>query len=292
MRISVIWKNKENRRRMLVLLLSFVLYAFIISRIFAYYSSEDVATNRISSKSIGLELYEPEWDAKGSVLASKSEPGMVIPKDPYARNTGNMDEVIRLKLEIRLDESKAKLPSGNGQRDDMLHIASDTERKIAILQAILYSDDSSFVTVTNESQAVSGNSIVVTGADKNKYTVSYNRTDFLIEDASTSGEDFDFYFYYIGNNYIGGTSGTDANGNPYDYTDFTREETVMEVVSPNEATSKLFNKLVYPIYKTDYLTVFDQGYTINVYAEGVLCHDLDARQFQYTVENFKKLAAE
>ena len=283
MRISVIWKNKENRRRMLVLLLSFVLYAFIISRIFAYYSSEDVVTNRISSKSIGLELYEPEWDAKGSVLASKSEPGMVIPKDPYARNTGNMDEVIRLKLEIRLDESKAKLPSGNGQRDDMLHIASDTERKIAILQAILYSNDSSFVTVTNESQAVSGNSIVVTGADKNKYTVRYNSTDFLIEDASTSGEDFDFYFYYIGNNPIGGTTG---------YEGFVREETVMEVVSPNEATSKLFNKLVYPIYKTDYLTVFDQGYTINVYAEGVLCHDLDARQFQYTVENFKKLAAE
>lgn len=283
MRISEWFGEKENRRKLMALLLSFMLYAFIIAKIFAYYSSEDEVTNRITGRSIGLELYEPEWDAVGEALAAKSEPGMVIPKDPYARNTGNMDEVVRLKLEIRLDESTARLPSGNGQRSDMLQTADDTARKIAILRAILYSDDRSFVTVTKGAQTAIGNRISVVGEDKAAYTLQYHGKDFLIEDASASGESFDFYFYYIGNNYIGGTEG---------YTEFTRAQTVMETLTPNEATSKLFHKLVYPIYKTDYLTVFDQGYTINIYAEGVLCSDLDARSLPHTVENFKLLAAE
>ncbi|MBQ8927171.1 MAG: hypothetical protein IJ055_02710 [Oscillospiraceae bacterium] len=277
---------------MLTLLLSFLLYAFIISRIFAYYSSDDEVTNRITGKSIGLELYEPEWDAVGSKMARASEPGMVIPKDPYAKNTGNMDEVVRLHLTIRLDESIARPPSGNAQHEDMLQKATDTERKIAILRAILYENGGSFVTVQSGTQAASGNTIPVTDEDGDKFIVSYQGSDFLIEDAQRDGEAFDFYFYYIGNNYIGGTTGTNAQGVPYDYSSFTREETVMETLSPEESTSKLFHKLAYPIYKTDYLTVFDQGYTIDVYAEGILCKDLDARKLGHTVENFKKLAAE
>lgn len=265
------------------MLLSFVLYAFIISKIFAYYSSEDVTTNRISTKSIGLELYEPEWDAVGSVLATKSEPGMMIPKDPYAKNTGNMDEVVRLKLEIRLDDSKSKLPAGN-DGGDMIVIASDTDRKVAILKAILYDNDTSFMDINLGNSNALGNNISVKGSDGNTYTVNYRGTDFLIEEAGDSGsESFDFYFYYIGNNPIGGTTG---------YESYNRKETVMEILEPRDNTSELFNKLVYPIYKKDYLTIFDQGYDIHVYAEGILCKDFDEKGLPYTVENFKKIAAE
>ena len=285
MNISNILKNKKKQKNLLILILTFSLYAFVISRIFAYYSSSDEVTNRISGKNIGLELYEPEWDAVGSALAKKSEPGMTIPKDPYAKNTGQMDEVVRLKLEIRLDETTAKLPSGNGQHDNMLQIATDTERKIAILCSILYDDDSSVFEIEKTSiQTANGNHIPVKGEDKGSYFVKYKDSNFLIEEVSGSGsESFDFYFYYIGNNYIGGTSG---------YEGYTRENTVMEILAPNEMTPKLFNKLVYPIYKKDYLTVFDQKYTINVYAEGILCKDFDERQLPYTVENFKRIAAE
>lgn len=283
MSISVIWKNKENRRRMLVLFLSFVLYAFIISRIFAYYSSEDVVTNRISSKSIGLELYEPEWDAIGSVLATKSEPGMTIPKDPYAKNTGVMDEVVRLKLEIRLDTSTAVLPAGN-DGSDMIHIANDTGRKIAILNSILYSDDSPFMEIEHGNTSAVGNRITAKGSDGSNYIVNYKGIDFLIEEAGGSGsENFDFYFYYIGNNHIGGTTG---------YEQYNRKETVMETLEPGDATSTLFKKLVYPIYKKDYMTIFDQGYDIHVYAEGILCMDFDEKGLPHTVENFKRIAAE
>ena len=283
MSISVLWKEKENRKRVLILLLAFVLYFFIISKIFAYYSSEDVVTNRISAKSIGLELYEPEWDAKGSQLAARSEPGMTIPKDPYAKNTGNMDEVVRLKLEIRLDESRSVLPAGN-DGSDMIHVASDTERKIAILRSILYGDDSSFMEIELGNASTIGNMITVKGPDGNTYTVKYKRTDFLIEEVSGSGsESFDFYFYYIGNNNIGGTTG---------YEGYDRKETVMETLEPGDATSALFKKLVYPIYKKDFMTIFDQGYDIHVYAEGILCKDFDERGLPHTIENFKKIAAE
>ena len=282
MNISNILKNPEKRKKILTLLLTFFLYAFVISRIFAYYSSSDEVTNRISGKSIGLELYEPEWDKTGFYLAKKSEPGMTIPKDPYAKNTGNMDEVVRLKLEIRLDESTAKLPAGNAQSDALLQEATDTERKIAILRSILYSDGNSVFKIEKSGkQTAIGNDIHVKSSDGVSYFIQYQGNSFLIEDATVDGENFDFYFYYIGNNIIGGTSG---------YEVYTREHTMMEVLAPNEATPKLFNKLVYPIYKKDYLTVFDQKYDINIYAEGILCLDFDEKDIPYTVENFKKIA--
>mgnify|MGYP006916038945 CR=1 FL=1 len=281
-RFAGLFKDKKQRRRSMFVILSFVLYAVVITMIFAYYSSTDTVTNHISGKNIGLELYEPEWDTKGVFLAEKSEPGMTIPKDPYAVNTGEMDEVVRLKLEITLDESTAQLPSGNDNIEGMITAATDDERKIAILKSILFSDDTPLVTIAPyESQTESGNNIKVDDSQGSSYFMSYNGSGFLIEDASTSSNKFVLYFYYIGDNHIGGTEG---------YTEFTRAETTMEILKPGEATPRLFNKLVYPIYKKDYLTVFDQGYDIKISAEGIPVKEFGSRPV--TVEVFKQIEKE
>lgn len=266
------------------MLLSFVLYGIVISRIFAYYNSADNVTNRISGKSIGLELYEPEWDAVGAALARNSEPGMVIPKDPYAQNTGALDEVVRLKMTIRLKPTTATPTFGNDQHEDMLQVATDTERKIAILRAILYDNGDSFMKIEKATPPLGVNEVLVDTGAEGVWKVQYQGKDFLIEAADGTGsESFDFYFYYIGNNIIGGSQG---------YEDIPPENTCMETLPPGATTSKLFNQLVYPIYKKDYLTVFDQGYDIQIYAEGILCRDFSERGLEQTVASFKQIAAE
>ena len=165
---------------------------------------------------------------------------MIIPKDPYAKNTGGMDELVRLKLEIRLDESNAKLPAGNNG-NDMIHIANDTERKIAILNSIFCDDNLRFIEINKENTAVVGNDINVKGDDNQIYKVCYKGTDFLIEEVSDSGkENFDFYFYYIGNNYIGGVK-YDEQHDYSDVTQYPRQGTQMKILSPGESTPKLFN---------------------------------------------------
>ena len=69
------------------------------------------------------------------------------------------------------------------------------------------------------------------------------------------------------------------------------EHTQMAVLKPGVGTPKLFSGLVCPIYKKDYLTVFDQSYTINVYAEGILLKEFEEKGIPGTIENFKQLAS-
>ena len=295
MKLKERWlRDKRFRRRILTVVSAVALYAFAISAIFAYFSSSDLATNRFSGKSIGLELYEPGWDAAGEKMASAAEPGMLVPKDPYVKNTGEMDVVARLKLSITLDTSnEPTLPQGNN--DDLLTVRTDSERIIAILRALTDENNESVFTVeplTNQPLEGNADSVRFGGSD---YYVMYNKTDvlangnqkayFLVEAASASSG-ADLYFYYIGGNYIGGVGeyAQDTNGDP-----FTQQQTVLGVLGANESTPALFNKVAYPIYKTDFLTIFDRGFTIDVTAEGILTKDFDERGLPYTVENFKRI---
>ena len=59
-----------------------------------------------------------------------------------------------------------------------------------------------------------------------------------------------FYFYYIAG---------EKNG----------DSSSMRLVMPEEATSKLFDQLVIPVYKKDYLGVFDQKFDIFIEAQAV-----------------------
>ena len=96
-KVSVLLSDRKNRRRIVMLFSVFVLYTFVIAKIFAYFSSEDVSTNKFSTGSLGVELYEPNWDAIGKNMAAASEPGMTIPKDPYAENSGQKANPLNMK---------------------------------------------------------------------------------------------------------------------------------------------------------------------------------------------------
>lgn len=60
-----------------------------------------------------------------------------------------------------------------------------------------------------------------------------------------------YYFYY--------TNGKKSDENA----------DMMEIVKPNESTKELFNHIDIPIYKKDYLGVFDQPFNITLEAEGI-----------------------
>ena len=243
-------------------------------------------------------MYYCGWDGGGSDMAAAFEPGMIIPKDPYAVNTGSADMVVRFKMEIQLVESTADLPYGNSV--ELLHTADDTERKITLLRSVLMADGTSLLTIgKNSEQAENVNHTFVHADNGENYFLQYHPSrqdsygnlygDFLIEAAEGNGnEKFDLYFYYIGNNPIGGAGNytSDSLGNV-----LSPKNTQMSILSPSMQTPKLFNKIVCPIYKKDYLTIFDQGNTINISVEGILLEDFDNVNLPYTVENFKRLAS-
>ncbi len=73
-----------------------------------------------------------------------------------------------------------------------------------------------------------------------------NNSDFKMDTKTQSGKTV-YYFYY--------TNGDTDNK--------------MCIVKPDESTSELFDHLEIPIYKKDYLGVFDQPYSITLTAEGI-----------------------
>ena len=286
--------DKRHYIRLSIILLLLMIYYLLLMCTFAFFVSTDQVTNRLFAKNIGLELYEPGWDGGGSDMAASFEPGMIIPKDPYAVNTGSADMVVRFKMEIRLDDSTA------GKGNELFHTANDTERKIALLRSVVTDDGNSLLTIGKSGEQTENiNHTFVRGDNGENYFLQYRPShedsygnlygDFLIEAAEGNGnETFDLYFYYIGQNPIGGSGNytADPQGNS-----LTPQQTQMSVLSPHMETPRLFSKIVCPIYKKDYLTIFDQGNTINISAEGILLEDFDNVSLPYTVENFKRLAS-
>lgn len=287
--IRAFYADRRHCMQLIMILLLLIIYYLMLMRTFAFFTSTDEVTNRLFAKNIGLELYEPGWDGGGSEIAASFEPGMIIPKDPYAVNTGGSDMLVRFRMEVRLEEGISDLPFGN-----------DTQRKISLLRSLVMFDGSPLLTIENTGeQTDNGNLVFVRADDGQSYCMRYLHSypdsqgnlysDFLIETAEGSGtETFDIYFYYIGKNPIGGFGNytADSQGNS-----LTSKQTQMSVLSPNMETPRLFNKIVCPIYKKDYLTVFDRGNHINIYAEGILLDDFDNVNLPYTVENFKRLAS-
>lgn len=74
---------------------------------------------------------------------------------------------------------------------------------------------------------------------------STNNPNFIM-DTAEENEKTVYYFYYTGEN-----------------------ADTMKIVKPKESTSELFNHIDIPVYKKDYLGVFDQPYSIILEAEGI-----------------------
>ena len=231
----------EHRRQTLTLLLAaFIVFILLFTGIFSYLRGKDTVTNRMAGKNGSIVLLEPKWDQTGQYMAGASEPGMQIDKDPYAYNDGQTDLYVRLVMTVRLgsfdDKGKTAL-----YKDKYTKAADrDTRRLRTIAEAIRYVAgelDTQLLTL-NTDGAVTG--WTVESCANEQFCIDYDKANH-----SGTDDELTFYFYY--------TAGDD----------------MMQVVRPKEYTDKLFQRVDIPIYKADYLGVFDQKYDIVMQAEAI-----------------------
>lgn len=231
---------KKNRRQKLVLVsVAFSSYVLLLAGIFSYLQGKDSVTNKFTAGSGSLTLLEPAWDNQGQFMAKASEPGMQIPKNPYGYNEGDSDLFIRIKMTIELDDYDETINGLN---------VSDPNRLLGIVNAIMIGDgsgeatDAQFITLDTTAETVSGWKIATCA--NTKFVPDVNNY-------SGNGDDKNkklvFYFYY-------------TNGDA---------EEKMCAVSSHGSTAELFQYLDIPIYKKDYLGIFDQKYSITLEAEGI-----------------------
>ena len=199
----------------------------------AYFTSSDAVTNRMTAVHGSVIIQEPLWDSTGQFMAQKSEPGMEIPKNPSGLNDGQIDLYVRLKMTIELGKYSGNL-SGNDTADGYVGIPTNAKRLKAIVEAIKNENNEQFLTLDT------------TGTVSKWKITSCNNSKFIAEETNYGGDSaLIFYFYY--------TNGSEN----------------MCIVKPEESTAELFHHLDIPIYKKDYLGVFDQQYRITLQAEGI-----------------------
>lgn len=242
---------KKNRRQKLVLVsVAFFAYVLLLTGIFSYLRGKDSVTNKLTAVNGSVTLLEPMWDNQGQFMARASEPGMIIPKNPYGYNNGDIDLFIRIKMTIELEEYDDTINNltGTDTEDGEVRIPTDAKRLEKIVDAVMLGDgagaeaDYRFITLDTTGESVS------------EWKINSCSNDKFVFDAvnySGNGTDKDkklvFYFYY--------TNG-DTDGK-------------MCAVSPGGSTDELFQYIDIPIYKKDYLGIFDQKYDISLKAEGI-----------------------
>lgn len=227
--------KKRKRQRITVLSALFIVYSIAAAGIFSYFHGSDVVTNKLSSENGSVAVSESEWFRKGRKMAAASEPGMVIPKDPSAFNDGPIDIYVRIKMTIRLGTYSGFLTNGIDTLDGELGIPSNARRNRGIISALRI-DGKSFMTGTEEA-------ITDWGCNNGDYVFAETEQDI-------ESNKLVFYYYY--------TAGDKSGG-----------DDVMRVLKPGESTSELFTELEIPVYKHEYLGIFDQNYDIDIQAEAI-----------------------
>lgn len=247
--------QKNKRQKLTLLSALFVLYALEFAGVFSYFNGSDVVTNRFNAKHGSVTIQEPLWNSNGESMAKASEPGMHIPKNPSGVNNGQINLYIRIKMTVKLEQYSGNL-TGTDQSEGDVGIPSDEKRLKSIVNAIKLDNGENFITLNTE------------GNIKDWKIEKCNNANFTYETDNKSDEhnELAFCFYY--------TAG-DTNGN----------DSVMHTVYPENTTAELFQYLEIPIYKKDYLGVFDQKYYILLQAEGI-----PAQSFKNapTIEEYKK----
>ena len=208
----------------------FIVYVLLLAGIFSYFHSEDAVANRMEAKSGSVTILEPNWDGKGQYKARASEPGMTIEKDPSGYNDGQADLYIRLTMTIKVDDLVNCRLSEPPSFSQRLDAIANAIR----LESKDANDENLRLFYTESGELKCNNSSFVFGG---------------IEESSDPKERV-YYFYYTGGDK---TDGVD----------------MMRIVKPKNSTAELFHQLDIPIYKKDYLGVFDQPYDIILTAEGI-----------------------
>ena len=251
-----------NKRQMLTAAaLVFIVYVLLLAGIFSYYHSEDAVTNKYIAKNTSVKLLEPEWDAVGQNKAKASEPGMLIPKNPYAKNEGHNNLYIRLKMTVSLGrfDSSGRTPEYAADFDN------NDRRLNSILNAIKMlngNTTSPLFGFDNPSAQIENWTL-----KDECYNLDYymeNKGKRILNDGTTEQV---FYFYYVNK---------PKNGENYE----------MRIVKPQEETAELFDQLEIPVLKKDYLGVFDQSYIINIEAQAVTVNPAESSAVSVQKNNF------
>ena len=224
----------RKRQRITVLSAAFIVYVMLLSGIFAYFHSEDTVSNRLEGKSGSVTIQEPGWDSLGHDKAKAMEPGMKIEKDPSGVNNGQVDVFIRLKMTVDLkdfDETGKTQEYIDNFKDNY---DPDTNSKNAERSARRLNNILSAIKLADGTEFLNG---------------SFTNNDNFIMDTVTDTDTGKTVYYFY---YTGGDTGQK-----------------MKAVKPGESTTALFDHLYIPIFKKDYLGVFDQKFEINLTAEGI-----------------------
>ncbi len=225
----------KNRRQKLTFTASLIIVNVLVAAgVFAYFSSSDAVTNRLTAEHPSIALIEPAWDSEGQYMAKKSEPGMNIPKDPKAYNDGDISEYCRIRMTVTVENDSNPLLAGSEYNRDA------KKRLYSVINAIFWDEDNTekFIEINNDLTINKLNNPNFRLATQNESNLEANGK----YDGSRS---VTYYFYYTG--------GSDT----------------MQVRHPDEETEELFNYVNIPVYKADYLGVFDLKYNIELQAEAL-----------------------
>lgn len=237
--------REHKRQKLTLLVFSFAAVLLFNIGIFSFFSGTDTVSNRMTGKSGSVALLEPAWDREGQYKAAKAEPGMTIPKNPYAYNDGQVDIYVRLVMTVKLgDFDTTGKTDAYKARYNTDSVGRDRRRLFSIANAL---------------QFVSGDTVVpfltLDASDDNvrNWTITDCANNSFVPDAvnrSDSDDKLIFYFYY--------TAGDkDGSGD------------LMRIVKPNESTAELFQRVDIPIFKEDYFGVFDQKFDIKIEAQAI-----------------------
>ncbi|MBR6384676.1 MAG: hypothetical protein IKS03_00900 [Ruminococcus sp.] len=227
----------KKRKLTVISAAAIAVYIICMVGIFPYSSSWETVSNELTIVHNSVAIEEPDWNHTGQEMAGRSEPGMSIPKNPRGVNNGNTDLYIRLTMTVKTEDFVS-------ENDSYEQAFSDPDRRLnLILHALTLSDGTTpLFNMDTSSENISKWTIKDTGC---------NNTRFVLEEDSSQETENQrvFYFYYKEEN--------------------SDNMCVVGTGESDKKTADLFNYVKIPIYKREYLGVFDQKYSITVQAEGV-----------------------
>ena len=261
-------KNRQQRLTALALLI--IVNVLLTTGVFAYFHSSDFVTNRITAEQTPPEqplpdertsviLKEPQWYEKGMEKASAFEPGMTIEKNPYAYNDGESDIYVRIKMTISVEESQNENLNAVTANDSEIRKLSATEVRDRILKSLMLSDGKTPLVATIDSD----------GEIEINHSLFSSETAVPCDYAVEKESDFTYYFYFV------------------NQAQTAVDTSEMIVLHPEESSAELFCYVDIPVYKKDYLGVFDQGYEITLIAEAVPVKSCNGN----TVAEYKRVFA-
>ena len=236
-------RNINRQTMMLPAAVVIIVCILCMSGIFPYSRSGETAINQLTVADGSVTIQEPAWDAEGQSMAEHTEPGMLIPKNPSGINNGNTDLYIRLKMTVELkdfDETGKSQTYIDNYKDNnnpdtaSTNTARAQRRLDSILKAIKCKDSNNSVY-----------DFLTWDTTENKWICNNNKFYFDSTNYGTVSKAV-YYFYFTGT-----------------------QNNAMEKVEPLGETDELFSYVDIPVYKKDYLGVFDQKFDIILEAQGI-----------------------